>query len=585
MHTKKYWIITLIASLFFFSCSQEANIKSSGYDINLNKYLEQFCNNESKESIETLKKLNFKNINLVISFYKNRNYQSVWVKEKKATPLFVKAIEILRNSMNYGLDTSMYATHFITNASNHISKSEFGVISNMNSVFMEIATTHSFISFLGHLRSGIFMPDSAIYDKMIVINNDSMPILLEKAIQSNNLSIAIDGASPKNPHYKEIQFALTEYLKKKQISNKKHPVPYFAKDSTGCKKGVEKMLVIHGYLEKEDLKKPIEDKKVIDALVKFQTDFGLRNRGRYDTITIETIRNSTFDLYRKACITLQRIRWSNIGDKNYLLVNIPSFTLNLVEDGEIAIMHKIVCGKPDHETPELNSRISHFILFPEWNVPHKISTKELLPSIQANPNYLKKHNYEIINGKNEVVDASKINWKRFNEKNFPYRIRQSSGEGNSLGIIKFYFNNKYGVYLHDTPSKTLFNLNYRAFSHGCMRVQNPFDFAKALLEFKKGILHHPTEKLKKMGKYEQQRKYEKFRKGTEEIPEVKTMNKDVIDIKNTTFTMSRPLPIYVRYFTAFINEKSQLKFHPDLYHKDAALIDSFNKATKANTQF
>lgn len=579
---KKWWIITLFIGFFIVSCSQKKELKSPRYDININKYIEEFCSADNKDGLENLQKMKFKNINLVVSFYKNRNFQSVWVKEQKATPIFHQALGLLKESMGYGLDTTMYATQFITNASNHISKKEFGVISNMNVISMEIATTHSLITFLGHLKSGIFMPDSAIYDKMVVVNNDSMPIFLEHAIQRNDLSLAVDAVSPKNPHYKEIQQALSEYLKQNDVSDTKYSVPFFAKDSTGCKNGVRKMLVVHGYLKDEDLKKSEDDKEVVNALVKFQTDFGLRNRGRYDTITIETIRNSKFDMYRKACITLQRIRWSNINDKNYLLVNIPSFTLNLVEDGEIAITHRIVCGKPDHETPELNSRISHFILFPEWNVPHKISTKELLPSIQANPNYLKKHNYEIINGKNEVVDASKINWKRFSEKNFPYRIRQSSGEGNSLGIIKFYFNNKYGVYLHDTPSKTLFNLNYRAFSHGCMRVQNPFDFAKALLEFKKGILHHPVEKLKKMGKYEQQRKYEKYRKGTDELPEVKTMNKDVIDVKNSTFTMTRPLPLYVRYFTAFVNEKSRLKFLPDLYHKDEPLIKAFNKATKEN---
>ncbi len=582
---KKWWIITLFIGFLIVSCSQKKELKSARYDININKYIEEFCSADNKDGLENLQKMKFKNINLVVSFYKNRNFQSVWVKEQKVTPIFHQAIGLLKESMGHGLDTTMYATQFITNASNHISKKEFGVISNMNVVSMEIATTHSLITFLGHLKSGIFMPDSAIYDKMVVVNNDSMPIFLEHAIQRNDLSLAVDAVSPKNPHYKEIQQALSEYLKQNDVSDTKYPVPFFAKDSTGCKNGVRKMLVVHGYLKDEDLKKSEDDKEVVNALVKFQTDFGLRNRGRYDTITIETIRNSKFDMYRKACITLQRIRWSNINDKNYLLVNIPSFTLNMVEDGEIAITHRIVCGKPDHETPELNSRISHFILFPEWNVPHKISTKELLPSIQANPNYLKKHNYEIINGKNEVVDASKINWKRFNEKNFPYRIRQSSGEGNSLGIIKFYFNNKYGVYLHDTPSKTLFNLNYRAFSHGCMRVQNPFDFAKALLEFKKGILHHPVEKLKKMGKYEQQRKYDKYRKGTEELPEVKTMNKDVIDVKNSTFTMTRPLPLYVRYFTAFVNEKSRLKFLPDLYHKDEPLIKAFNKATKENRVF
>lgn len=582
---KKWWLFAIYSTIIICSCSKAPEKASPDYDINLNKYLEEFCNADHKENVEYLKKHKLKNIDLLVSFYKNRNYQSVWVKDKKTTPLFNNALALLRSSMNYGLDTILYATNTISNAAGHMSKKEFSTHSNMNVVAVEIITTHSLLSFLGNIKTGLFLPDSATYEKMAVVNNDSMPVFLEQAIKSNDLSVAVQAVSPKNPHYKVIQKALTEFLTTNAITDEKYPVPFFAKDSSGCKTGVRKMLVVHGYLEKEDLKTSTEDKKIIGALVKFQTDFGLRNRGRYDTITVETIRNSTFDLYRKACITLQRIRWSNISDKNYLLINIPSFTLNFVEESEIAITHKIVCGKPDHETPELNSRISHFNLFPEWNVPHKISTKELLPSIKANPKYLEIHNYEIINGKNEVVDASKINWKRYSEKNFPYRIRQSSGDGNSLGIIKFYFNNKYGVYLHDTPSKSLFNLNYRAFSHGCMRVQNPFDFAKVLLEFNKGMLHLPEQKMKEMNKYESQRKFDKYRKKKEELPEVKEMNEDVVNIKKTTFSMKRPLPIYVRYFTAFVNEKSELRFYSDLYHKDEALINAFNLAVKSNTLF
>lgn len=574
-----FFVFLFIIVLLGNSCSNKEKHATQSVPIKLDQYIEQFCINNDSKAKENLKKSNYILINQVIDFYKKRNFKSVWIQNQSVTPIFNQAFDILKHSMSYGLDTLMYATHIISYASNHLTPKESITTQNQNKVAVEMLTTHSFLLFLSHLQAGIFRPDSAIYDNMIIPKIDSIPQFLEKSIHTNDISIALNAVSPKNPQYRDIQKALSDYLATAKISTLKFPIPYFAKDSTGCKKGVEEMLRIHGFLS-EEIEKPSDKTTLITALVKFQTNFGLRNRGQFDTLTLETLRNSTFDLYRKACITLQRIRWSNIDAPNYLLVNIPSFMVQLVEEGEIAVTHKIVCGKPDHETPELNSRISHFQLFPEWNVPHKISTKELLPNIQANPKYLEKHNYEIINGKNEVVDASKINFKRFNEKNFPYRIRQSSGEGNSLGIIKFYFNNKYGVYLHDTPSKSLFNLNYRAFSHGCMRVQNPFDFATTLLEFKKGMLHHPVEKQKKMGKYQGQIKFEKYRKKKEEMTEVKKMNQDVIDIKQTIFNMNKPLPIYVRYFTCFINDKNKLQFYPDLYHKDSVLINQYNKALK-----
>lgn len=564
------------------SCNPSKKITTPSYEVNVDAYLSEFCANESEEEMAVLKTLNFSGYNQFKEFYKNRNYKSVWVDAKGTTASFDKALRFLRSSMNYGLDTTPYLSQIIAQSSRKLSAREFSFTRNINRVGVEILTTHSLILLMNHLSVGIIKPDSSIYGRPIRLVADSVPYYLEKSIRAGDYTIAVNALSPKSPHYRDFQTAFEEYMKIAQITTEKYPVPYFAKDSNGCKAGVEKMLKVHGYLKKEQ-GQSIRPNKVIASLVKFQTDFGLNNRGRYDTLTIETLRNSSFDLYRKACMTFQRLRWSEIKDPNYILVNIPSFSLHLVEEGEIAIYHRIVCGKPDHETPELNSRISHFNLFPEWNVPHKISTKELLPLIQADPKYLEKFNYEVINGKNEVVDASKIKWKKFTEKNFPYRIRQSSGEGNSLGIIKFYFANRYGVYLHDTPSKKLFEKNYRAFSHGCMRIQNPFDFAKILLEFKKGMLHFPEKKLKEMKKFEKQKKFDKYRKNEAKLPEVEQMDQDVISMTKTTFTMNRPLPIYVRYLTAFINEKNKLQFYPDLYHKDAPYFVRFEQAVKSTT--
>ncbi len=585
---KFFSIVFLLISTLFISCTKNSNVDQKVYSVDVKNYIKEFCASENKKGLEVLEKQKFPAVNLLVTFYKNRNYQSVWVKNQETTPVFKKALDLLRHSMSYGLDNSMYATKVIGNASDHLSKNELSFTSNKNIIATELLTTHSLLLFLQHVQTGVFAPDSAFYDKIVVPDCEMIPTVLEKAVQASDFSVALDVVSPKNPHYRDIQQALSKYLETTKINKIKHPIPYFAKDSTGCKIGVKKMLQVHGYLAKLDEKDPT---KVTSALVKFQTDFGLRNRGNYDTLTVETLGKSTFDFYRSACITLQRLRWSDISDKFYLLVNIPSFTLHFVEEGEISLIHKIVCGKPDHETPELNSRMSHFILFPEWNVPHKISSKELLPNIKANPGYLQKHNYELINGKNEVVDVSTINFKKYSEKNFPFRLRQGGGEGNSLGIIKFHFNNKHSVYLHDTPSKGLFNLNYRAFSHGCMRVQNPFGFAKSLLEFNKGMLHLSKEKMVKLNKYDQQQKFNKYRKGNksyneaEQLPQVKAMEKDVVDMKSTIFTISRPLPLYIRYFTTFVDEKSNLKFHPDLYHKEKPLIEKFDNAVEANSIF
>ena len=141
----------------------------------------------------------------------------------------------------------------------------------------------------------------------------------------------------------------------------------------------------------------------------------------------------------------------------------------------------IVCGKPETQTPLLSSKLNFMTIYPYWNVPYSIASKEILPAVQRDTAYLRKKNMEVINSKNEVLDPSKIKWKRYNAKNLPYKFRQRIGEDNSLGVVKFNFNNKHGVYLHDTNSKRYFKTAARAQSHGCIRVEKYLQVARFLL--------------------------------------------------------------------------------------------------------
>ncbi len=548
-------IFAFLLIVFVLSCTKkEQNIANENNKFNLSVYIESFCSKSSKNKLINKK---FAALKQMIDFYKSIDYKPVWIKNNQANNNFNIIIDLLKQSMNYGLDTTIYRTQLINSAANNINKSVINSQNICNIIITEIYTTNSILLFMNHIEHGILMPDTLVFGGKINEFNDTIPIILKNSLRKNKLIDGVLSVQPKNPHYIAVQKALQKYLKNNFVNNYKYKVPYFAKDSSGCRNGVRQMLIIYGYLKKGEL----NNDSIKKAIMQFQTEHGLNPRGGYDTLTIETIRNSKYDLYRKAALTLQRLRWSFIKDNNYILVNVPSFTLNLVEDSEIAVTHKVIAGTPDNATPELNSRMSHIILFPDWNVPFKISTKEFLPLIQKDIKYLEKYKYEVIKGKNEIVDPSKIYWKKYTEKNFPYRLRQTSGDHNSLGIIKFYFPNEYGVYLHDTPGKRLFEKNYRAFSHGCMRLQNPYKFAATLLEYKKGISHLNN-------------------KNSEQLIEVKKLYEDIKERNKSTFYIQRALPIYVRYFTAFFNDKTELTFYPDMYHKDQQLIDAYNVAVK-----
>jgi murein L,D-transpeptidase YcbB/YkuD len=164
-----------------------------------------------------------------------------------------------------------------------------------------------------------------------------------------------------------------------------------------------------------------------------------------------------------------------------ILVNIPNANMKVYKKNTIILEMKMVLGKYSTKTPTLTSKVNNVILYPYWHVPYSIATKELLPKIKRNISYLNSGNYQVINSSGNIVNPYSINWQSLSKYYFPYTIRQSTGCDNSLGLIKLNFENPFGVYLHDTPSKLYFKQNKRFYSHGCMRMENPTDISKIIL--------------------------------------------------------------------------------------------------------
>jgi len=192
-------------------------------------------------------------------------------------------------------------------------------------------------------------------------------------------------------------------------------------------------------------------------------------------------------------------------------------------------------GKPATPTPTLTSTITEVILYPYWNVPNKIATREILPSIKRDIGFLNRGNYQVLNSQGKVVDPYKINWHSLSTSYFPYTIRQSTGCDNALGIVKFNFYNPFTVYLHDTPYKGLFSFNKRYFSHGCMRVDNYLELAHFLLGRNRKAIDTLTAK----GCLYQQ--------APKPVP------------------VERDLPIIILYSTVWYNKEGVIKFYDDVY--------------------
>ena len=227
-----------------------------------------------------------------------------------------------------------------------------------------------------------------------------------------------------------------------------------------------------------------------------------------------------------------------------VVLNIAGFRLFLVRRGEIAWTSRVMVGTPYRQTPVFRGDISYLEVNPTWTVPPTILAKDVLPAIRQDIGYLAAKDLRVLDHSGHEVDPAAVDWQK-RSGGFPYLIRQSPGPKNALGRIKFMFPNEHAVYLHDTPSKYLFSQAERAFSHGCIRVEHPFDFAEQLLG---------------PDGWDQQ----KFQ--------------EVLDAgKTKTVHLSKPLPVFLLYWTAMVEPNGVVHFFNDVYSRDTAVAEALDE--------
>ncbi|WP_330959275.1 L,D-transpeptidase family protein [Photobacterium sp. 53610] len=224
---------------------------------------------------------------------------------------------------------------------------------------------------------------------------------------------------------------------------------------------------------------------LVQAVKHFQLRHGLKADGAIGPQTSAWLVVTPQQRIRLLAINAQRSRAWMSDYPSQLVVNIPGFALKLRLDNQQVFDARVIVGQPKRPTPVMSSRIASVVFNPYWNVPNSILRKDILPKVRYDEGYLYRHHYDVLRGwnSNEKIPISSINWRYVSAKNFPYRLRQQPGAHNALGRFKFNIPNNKSIYLHDTPSKNLFNKDVRAFSSGCIRVQGADELAKMLLTY------------------------------------------------------------------------------------------------------
>lgn len=277
------------------------------------------------------------------------------------------------------------------------------------------------------------------------------------------------------------------------------------------------------------------DRALADAVKAAQAGKGLPATGKLDAATVAALGGPPATLIsRKDAVgdiiaNMERWRWlpEELGTE-HVFVNIPSFALTFQRNGARVFQTRVIVGKPQTPTPIFSDRMQFLVVNPYWNVPPSIALKEMLPLLQKNPHALQARGLQVVRG-GKVVDPSTIDWASSSVRSVA--IRQPPGERNALGHIKFMFPNEHAVYLHDTPSRGLFSRPVRAFSHGCVRVENPFSLADALL-----------------GEAYSERQLKAMIGGPER-----------------NVRLDNHIPVHLAYFTTFVDEAGEVIHYPDLY--------------------
>lgn len=453
------------------------------------------------------------------SIYSNQNYHPLWLKENIYVEMGTQILHYYDFPEQIGIPKKRYDSLLIQDSLLR------------NELKLSLFIAHSFQDvYAGFLDSSQtqFAPKKLISVRDFELVRSQM----KSGISIDSIYFSV---TPTDTNYRKMWLALNSFCKTKKLEREDFEIPSQKKDSVAAWQEAEKALRIKGYL------KSLERDSLVFALKQFQKDTRQKVDGIIGESTAEILGESDYSKILRTCLNLEKIRNQEKFPSSFVWINIPSFTLSYFYEDTLRSKNRVVVGTYKNQTPTLKSSIHSIVALPYWNVPYSIASKEILPAVQRNVAYLARNNMKVFQQKKEI-DPQKINWKKYSEKSFPFQIRQEPGPNNSLGIIKFEFHNKYSVYVHDSPAKSLFGTIHRSYSHGCIRCENPVELGKMILTFDENPIT------------------------VDSLDSIYARN------EHTLIPLKKRIPIYVVYQTVQVNDQHELEFLRDFYRKEHDII-------------
>lgn len=480
-------------------------------------------------------------------FYQSRNYWPAWQTLWKA-PEAEKLVAFIKGIGGDGLEPENYHLESLTRELIHVLKNrklKSGGLKARQHARVDILLSDAFLSLCDDLSFGRMKSRDrkTFWQKNSPHKPDAVTVLSTALSERGGIEKALQGLSPQHKAYQDLKKALAQYRELAAQGEWSH-VPAGPKLTRGDVDArvlsVRERLAFSGDL-KHDNGRPEFDEDLEVAIRHFQERHGLEIDGAIGAETHAAFNVSLADRIREIKLNLERMRWlPRKLERNYVRVNIPAYDLKVIENERPTLTMNVVVGlrSPDWNTPSLSSHFSHLVLNPRWHVPAGIFRKEELIHIQKDPSYIQKKNFRVYHN-GQAIDPNAVDWSQVTGGS-GISLVQREGGGNALGRIKFMFDNPFSVYLHDTPSKSLFKRTNRSFSHGCVRVEHPMDLAEELF---KGDPEWNRDRLQK------------------------TINTG----QNRSVPLPREVAVHILYWTSWVDETGQVHFRDDIYHRNPAV--------------
>jgi len=479
--------------------------------------------------------------------YEKNNDEARWSREAKWTPVGSLLMKFIENARLYGLFPDDYHYQNISLINQQFEADSEARKDAVRWSKADVLLTDGLLQIIKDVKLGRLQKDSITLRTDSVLTKEFYEEQFDNIIQSISVARVIDSLEPAVKEYHELKEGIKNFLDSAQFRDYTY-VPYPIVDTPAYRIALRTRLFEEGLLDSLT-----DSLHVPNAIRKYQGKVKLKVDGKAGGETIRSLNLTDKEKFARIALSLDKYKMlpAKMPEK-YIWVNLAGYYMQLKDTDTVRIYSKVVIGKPLTRTPELSSSVSELITYPQWSVPQSIIVKEFLPQLKKDPGYLAKKGFSLLSLKNEEVDPFFVDWSKY-KSGIPYKIVQGSGDDNALGVMKFNFPNKYAVYLHDTNQRYLFAQSSRAFSHGCVRVQE----WQKLTNY---ILQNDSTYVTSLGN-------SSFTKSDSVSKWLDKKEKHFIPVKFR-------IPLFIRYFTCE-GKDGKLVFYDDIYDEDHKLKEKY----------